>query len=467
MATLASRLHIPREVVSLILENIEEAQFLSKASLLSRTWYQYAFPYLHRDMLVEHIPHLEILTTRLEAETPNHSLRIGLCLRSLLFSIADDELAADPNLQALHRFESVIRKLEGLRQLEWMGTFVPQYSIIGSFRDTPKLHTLYVHTLTDETITEDFNKKVFVLKNLANIDIGWRITRRGHPSKVSDTIIEMIENSPDLIELSLDIATVRSAWRPAKLFDSLRNPLPRLTKLSIGGDIELDWNKLLGDSPQGFKMRSFLEQHSDLRGVHFMCDFQYQPDTAFNPDTMERIFPSLTSFTGSITMCIAVITSRLAGRLESLGIVHEEGANAQLIGALVNVIKPLSKLKALKFVDRGTIDSSDPSRVLDINTLNKLLTATPGVAVLALDYFHLELGHILQSLHRVPLLTELNVHRGPHSLDPIELDNRDAAQALEVCPRLRIMRITSDSDGLRLLKFRRWSNDSISLVIAC
>lgn len=124
MATLQSGLRVPLEVLSVVLQNVADTRFLARASLVSRAWYTLAFPYLHRVMFVKNIETLDALTRRLESETNESVLRIGLCVWTLRIFALHDFLDVDQNKPVTCRFQVVLHKLERLKNLEWSGEYL-------------------------------------------------------------------------------------------------------------------------------------------------------------------------------------------------------------------------------------------------------------------------------------------------------------------------------------------------------
>jgi hypothetical protein len=144
MATLKSNLHIPVEVLSLVLTYIDDVSDLSKVSLASRAWYQLVFPELHLAMLLGKDSHFEMLTARLESESTEDSMRIGYCLRSLLIELPYSFLDSDQGRPLVLRFQQVLPKLGRLQHLGWTCINLPRsLNIFESFRDScPQLRRL-------------------------------------------------------------------------------------------------------------------------------------------------------------------------------------------------------------------------------------------------------------------------------------------------------------------------------------
>lgn len=152
MATLASGLHIPNEIIIYILRHFLEKQDLKNLSAISRVsknWYKMAFPYLHRHMTVKTTGELAWLISRLRAEQSNDALCLGGCVRSLTFEL-DAPTRSSPSLTPLMtNFGLTIYKFVRLQTLRWLelhyAPWVPW--IFQAFRDScSDLHTIKVES---------------------------------------------------------------------------------------------------------------------------------------------------------------------------------------------------------------------------------------------------------------------------------------------------------------------------------
>jgi hypothetical protein len=217
-----------------------------------------------------------------------------------------------------------------------------------------------------------------------------------HPSRVSSAILDMIENSPDLTELELDLSDpnqpgLEPCWQPSGLLRTLKNPLHQLRHLRMGGNASIDWSELIDGSFEN-TLFSFFEQHNQLRGIHFDWAHMHQPDVHLKPALMSHVFPSLEYFTGPITICTALVASKLAEQLKSLTVILEEHDHPldydfNLIEALVDASVCLPSLRELEFVDYNFESAESRSDLLDASTLSTMLMMTPALVTLRLNFF--------------------------------------------------------------------------------
>ncbi|CEL53195.1 hypothetical protein RSOLAG1IB_06160 [Rhizoctonia solani AG-1 IB] len=178
----------------------------------------------------------------------------------------------------------------------------------------------------------------------------------------------MIEDSRELDDLQLKLAATAMGaddldkpWRPSDLFLRLRNPLAYIRRLSIGGSYKIDWETFIDTSPPCV-LRRFFEQRPDIHTVGFEWNDNPQPDLAFAPSLLEHMFPSLEYFTGPMSMCEGIMSSRLANQLKEIKILYEgadpSGPRVHTFDTLASAIKPLPRLEALQ------ISCMDPERLL-------------------------------------------------------------------------------------------------------
>jgi hypothetical protein len=207
-------------------------------------------------------------------------------------------------------------------------------------------------------------------------------------------LIDMIENSPDLVELDLDtsgpILALRTIphWQPSQVLCNLKNPLSKLRQLRIGGDVDLDWSELTNNPPKACSLYTFFKHHPQLEGVHFDWGHKYNPGISFDPARLFTLFPSLKHFTGPAVMCTALVASQLAVKLETLKIVLEQRNNPSdepspsTFEALVNATHTLPSLRELEIVYHDIWNHGKLH--LDASALGNLLAATPRLVALTL-----------------------------------------------------------------------------------
>lgn len=219
-----------------------------------------------------------------------------------------------------------------------------------------------------------------------------------HPSGVPETLIDMIEESPDLAELNLNIysydreGTPSQGWRPFELFRVLKNPLSKLRHLTMRGEYVLDWNELVQDSPGSRPLRSFFEQHPHLQEIHLDGkQTNDQPGPIVNSALMPRLFPSLKRFTGSSTLCAALVNSKLAVQLESLRVRLEKRDSSDSVGMQISFPYVLPRLKEFGFVDHNPFGAHPESETVNSDALTKLLAMTPSLTSLSISCFYVEL----------------------------------------------------------------------------
>ncbi|CAE6417783.1 unnamed protein product [Rhizoctonia solani] len=167
MATRGFSLHIPPEIISLVLYCLYNTRDISSSSLVSRTWYKQAFPHLHRHITIKKISHLEMLASRIESNGIER--QIGSCIRAMTIKLSFD----DPSHPCFIRFERAVSRFVGLELLEWKCPLPSSSStLFKRFREhCPLLQHLIVHHAGASSEVETEN--VFVFRNLKRLDILW------------------------------------------------------------------------------------------------------------------------------------------------------------------------------------------------------------------------------------------------------------------------------------------------------
>lgn len=133
--------HIPLGLLYLVLKEVDAKSHLAAISLVSRSWRQHAFPFLHRSMTVENLRHLKILADRLENETDADPLRVSLCLRTLNIDYPHYDFRLEKAEGVDHRFQSVAPMLAHLESLRVSARIDEDVSnLIRYFQVCPRLH---------------------------------------------------------------------------------------------------------------------------------------------------------------------------------------------------------------------------------------------------------------------------------------------------------------------------------------
>lgn len=138
---------LPTEVFCMALAYCNPLE-LQRASLVCKTWYSLALPYLYRNVAVETISHLERLITTLELETSDNydGPRFSRRLRSLWISLGFED-----NFDKAHplmvRLKQIIPKLVSLEHLGWGDCQFDVSDLFECFRTScPKLR-MFTRTL--------------------------------------------------------------------------------------------------------------------------------------------------------------------------------------------------------------------------------------------------------------------------------------------------------------------------------
>ncbi|CAE6498404.1 unnamed protein product [Rhizoctonia solani] len=460
---------VPPEVLSHVLSWLDDTYDISDASRVCRAWYKIAFPHLHQHMTIRHIRYLHTLTVRLELETTKTELRVGPCLRALSINLDPDVLHQDLHRPLLARFERVLTHLTYLELLELRYSSSPNLmSIFRSFRDQcSQLRWVIIRRLGGGS-EDDQNEDVFVFKNMKRLEISWKHLDLQTPSRVPSALIRMVEDSPELYELRLDLTAIEMddeyieiPWWPSEFFRHLQNPLVQLRSLEIGGTYAINWEALLQGSSQ-CSLRRFFEQHPDLHTIRFRND-EHRMNLPFEPSLVEHLFPSVIEFTGPLAICAGVMGSRLAEQLREVS-VYDELIDPilpcdNIFETLASVIRPHPKLEGLML--QLTCEDSDPAvdRLGDVllktSTLDTILAATPNVWSILIGV-PINWTELIMPLRRVPRITEFHFKDSKRtSIEDTLLFKRKVIEIFDLCPMLlKIIGLRDGEDGSTLNVYR-------------
>ncbi|CAE7061965.1 unnamed protein product, partial [Rhizoctonia solani] len=446
METTSLGLRILPEILSLVLESLDSAD-MSRSSLVCRSWYKQAFPYLHRHITIKSHSRLETLFSRLDSEA-GHECQIGHNLRALTIALTRRDIYRQTR-PMLSRFVRAVSRLVRLELLEWTsGLLRTTTSIFKSIRDhCPRLRWLITHPKCPLSVYNNEHShaitklsQVFIFGDMTMLDIKWQYIKVSNSSNVPNVIIETIESSPDLHRLHLALSSKSRSgklWKPSELFRQLNNPLVHLRQLSIGGGYEVDWETFLRDRSQ-HPLRRFFEHHPLLHTI----EFHGHMDVVFEPNLAAQLFPSVKSFVGPIALCAGIVASPLAEQLERLNIAYiwnnpPESYN-HTFTTLAGVIRPLPILQTF-FVTMKTYYYCPEPPMLQANNLNTFLSAMPNVQSVLITA-PVKMAEVVQPLRHVPHLTELCVRDPERSTieDVIEY-KRVARDMFDVCPMLKRM----------------------------
>ncbi|KAH7316413.1 hypothetical protein B0J17DRAFT_724435 [Rhizoctonia solani] len=262
----------PTRRVSQVLLWLDDSYDISDASRVCRAWYKTAFPHLHQHMSSRHITYIDALTNRLESETMEQEFQVGPCLRALTIDLVPADLHKGSSRPSLARFKRVLTHLVHLELLEMKYPNCPcLMSIFQSFREHyPRLRWVIIRH-SGGVAQDDRNEEVFVFKNMRRLEIGWKhlgkcfyprcipVDRTFHvcsdlrnPFHVPGELTKMVEDSPELYELRLDLSAmgmdddhIEMPWWPSEFFHQLANLLVQLRVLVIGGAHSINWGKFL------------------------------------------------------------------------------------------------------------------------------------------------------------------------------------------------------------------------------
>ncbi|KAG8689189.1 hypothetical protein FRC11_003875, partial [Ceratobasidium sp. 423] len=263
-------------------------------------------------------------------------------------------------------------------------------SIFQSFRDQCSQLRWVILRRSGGGPEDDHNEDVFVFKNMKRLEIGWAHLDLQNPSHVPSALTRMVEDSPELYELQLDLTAIEMAdehietpWWPSEYFRHLQNPLVQLRSLEIGGTYAVNWETFLEDSSQ-CSLRRFFEQHPNLHTIRFRGS-ERRMDLPFEPSLAEHLFPSVTEFTGPLAICAGVMGSRLAKQLREVSVYDELTDPIRpyniTFETLARAIRPHPKLEGLTLTCVNPEPPTDRlgEIMLHTSTLDTILAATPNV----------------------------------------------------------------------------------------
>ncbi|CAE7221574.1 unnamed protein product [Rhizoctonia solani] len=441
---------VPPEVVSHVLSWLHDSYDISDASRVCRAWYKLAFPHLHQHMNINRIRYLHTLTVRLELETAEKEFKVGPFLRALTIKLVPDVLGDSWHRPLLIRFERVLSRLIHLELLDVVYASSPSLmSIFQSFQNQcPKLRWVIIGR-SGGGPQDDRNEEVFIFKDLKRLQISWRHLDLQSPSHVPSSLTKMIEGSPmldelrlNLIALEMDDDHIDTPWWPSAFFSCLANPLVYLRTLQIGGEYDIDWGIFLEESSQ-CALRRFFEQHPDLHTVAFQWSDERRMDLAFKPHLAESLFPSVQQFGGPLAICAGVAGSRLAEQLRELNVHYDPSDSIQpdnnTFETLAQAMRLMPKLEGLSLTISNTeATDNHPEKVfLETATLDKMLAAMPNVWSILIGA-PIDWTQMVQPLRHVPHLTEFHFKDSRRSkLEDAILFKRIAVEMFNVCPMLR------------------------------
>lgn len=190
----------------------------------------------------------------------------------------------------------------------------------------------------------------------------------------------MIEDSPNLYSMNLVVYSL-PAWDMASWFVE-PTPLgpvrtfPNLRIYRAVGSICLDWSSFF-ERPETNGFHSFLQLHPYLHTVTLSWNIWDTWGGNIDPDGLAHLFPSLRHFEGPMFLCEALVQSKLALRLETLGMLDGWVNNDN--SALTRVADKTTCLPELR-----TLIFMPGQHRTDNANLAVLLAATPKLTHLSL-----------------------------------------------------------------------------------
>lgn len=204
-------------------------------------------------------------------------------------------------------------------------------------------------------------------------------------------LTDMIEASPNLIELSLD------TWGLVlDILRNLKNPLSKLRKLTLRGHHYTTYQHSRGYiSPDHHPISLFLQIRPHIEELHLDwsdCVRCYRISDGFHPDIMLEAPQSLKRFSGPPILCAGLFKSPAAAQLESV-IVKCRASHAAYFPKhrdatilMTETVESLPCLKELIFED-GVL----PLYGIDYPQIGKILRAAPALVRAQLGCLELEL----------------------------------------------------------------------------
>lgn len=196
------------------------------------------------------------------------------------------------------------------------------------------------------------------------------------PDGVPEALINQIENSPDLVELSLRLDTPS-----IDLLCKLQNPMANLRQLVLWG------SEPESDNSYSCSLGNFFLQHPHIIQLQlFWARDSPEPLHLTRPELTYQAFSSLKYFHGPVAISSDLVSSKVAEQLESLIVIQTYSCPldfAESVGALIKNTRPLPKLKDLQILGWYTPDVV----MMERGALEKLLAATPALKSLNIMYF--------------------------------------------------------------------------------
>jgi hypothetical protein len=225
---------------------------------------------------------------------------------------------------------------------------------------------------------------------------------RAPHNKVQDDLVQMIQSSPELtslkLEMSHDFGPEYKALDVNHFFEMLGNTFPRLRELSLSGDAALDWDHVIHQTHNPDPTRLFFMNHQCIHTL--VLDWVPKASIVVDPKTMQELFPALRHFTGWDFMCIALVRSNLRFQLEGLGIRIDWSIGAGTASQVSDAITDLPQLRWLEFPTDTcwTMYDSIPEDYfnIDVQALQVILSASPKLR-------ELEITPGYASIDRVPV----------------------------------------------------------------
>ncbi|KAG8785092.1 hypothetical protein FRC12_017990 [Ceratobasidium sp. 428] len=344
---------LPNEVLGIILELTEN---ISAVSLVSRQFYQVAFPLVHRTLVLSHDTRVKAFVDRVSSEEDNSSLRISQALRCLIVSekcytgLFGDSLV-------LAQFRDIIPQLVNLELLSWRT--LQQLNAISLLTDfqryCTKLRSLGLKAIPRQLLAD--NTKIFGFRNLTQLAVE-------HQDDYDDDtfcldpapqlLLEAIRSSPLLCKLVLRLhgRAYRGPQETVNInrfFQDLNTTLPHLRHLELWSGAKLEWNPILHCStlvPD--PVRTFFMGSSNIETLII----DWAPESRINNPSLyllRQMFPALRHFTGPEQICAIILASDLRLQLESLHSAHIiHSADSPDQNAYVNVVDVTTELPQLR-----------------------------------------------------------------------------------------------------------------------
>jgi hypothetical protein len=211
-------------------------------------------------------------------------------------------------------------------------------------------------------------------------------------NKDQDPLLQMIQSSPELISLKLEmfhgIDPRYEALDLNRFFEMLGTMFPRLRELALSGEAELDWDHVIHQTYNLSPIRLFFMNHQHIHTL--VLSWLPKASIIVDPNAVQELFPALRDFTGSDFMCVALVQCDLRSQLEGLGIrIDPFEADSGTVGQVADAITDLPQLRRLEFptdTSCGTYDSIlEDYPVIDNHALQVILSASPKLAELEIN----------------------------------------------------------------------------------